>query len=152
MIRLFNHYLCYFLLVINLMACSQFREKENQALNEAQTFTKKEYDEMRTYFSADTLIQSKLVRAINKNDSDAIQLQLLLATEYEHRSESGISDGEIKAIILSYRAMITVKHKFDKIDSALTQMHASNAQEVRLMTDSVLEKMKQLQRELKEIN
>ncbi len=149
MIRLFNHDVCYFFLMINLMACSQFREKENQALNESQTFTKKEYDEMRTYFSADTLIQSELVRVIHKNDSNAIQLQLLLATEYEHRSESGISDQEIKAIILSYHAMMIVKRKFDKIDSALALTDAPNAQEVRLMKDSVLKKMKQLQGELK---
>ncbi len=139
----------YFLMMITIIACSQSRNEKNQALNEAQTFTKKEYDEMRTYFSADTLIQSELVRAIQKKDSNAIQLQLLLATEYEHRSESGISEGEIKAIILSYHAMITVKHKFDKIDSALAKTEAQSAQEVRQSTDNVLRFLDGIKDEIK---
>ena len=117
--RLFKVNVWCSLMMITLIACSQFRDEKMQALNEAQTFTKKEYDEMRMYFSADTLMQSELVRAIHKNDSNAILLQKLLATEYEKRSESGVSDEEIKAIILSYQAMKSVKQKFAKIDSAL---------------------------------
>lgn len=119
MTRLFKLNVWYLLIVMTMNACSQFRDEKRQASNEAQTFTKKEYDEMRSYFNADTLMQSELVRAIHKNDSDAIQLQQFLATEYEYRSESGISDEEIKAIILSYQAMKTVMQKFDRIDSAL---------------------------------
>lgn len=119
MTRLFKLNVWYLLIVMTMNACSQFRDEKRQALNEAQTFTKKEYDEMRMYFSADTLMQSELVRAIHKNDSNAIQLQQLLATEYEHRSESGISDGQIKAMILSCQAMKKVVQKFGRIDSVL---------------------------------
>jgi DNA-binding MltR family transcriptional regulator len=138
--------------MIGLFACSHHRAEEKRPLDDTLTFTKNEYDEMRTYFSTDTLMQSGLLQAIHKKDSDAIQLQKLLETEFENRSESGIADSEIKAIIMSFQTMKSVKQKFGKIDSALAQMDAPNAQEVRLMTDSMLKKMKELQVELKEIN
>ena len=135
MIRLFKVNVWCSLMIITLIACSQFRDEKRQALSEAQTFTKKEYDEMRMYFSADTLMQSELVRAIHKNDSNAILLQKLMATEYEKRSESGISDREIKAMILSYQAVKSFKQKFAKIDSTIPK---TNAQEVKQKKDSVL--------------
>jgi len=71
--------------------CSTKKENAVQVSSVVDTlnYEKKDYDLMREYFSADTLLVSNLNKGIEVGDTNSIKFKKLLTTEYELRDKIG---------------------------------------------------------------
>jgi hypothetical protein len=133
--------------------CSTQDKKENIArvssIVDTLNYEKKDYDLMREYFSSDTLFLSNLNKGIEVGDTNSIKMKKLLASEYESRDKIGIAESEIDALIFSYYAIKNVTDKFKEIESRLSKADGG-ADAVRGKTDSAINAIEKLKREMKE--
>jgi chromosome segregation ATPase len=113
-------------------------------------YEKKDYDLMRDYFSADTLLVSNLSKGIQVGDTNSIKFQKLLTTEYELRDKIGICESEIDALIFSHYARKTVMEKFEEIESRL-QKAGADPESAKRKSDSVINRIEELTEEMKEL-
>jgi hypothetical protein len=147
------------LIFISLIAtlqinCSTQDKKENSAhvssIVDTLNYEKKDYDLMREYFSSDTLLLSNLNKGIEAGDTNSINMKKLLTSEYESRDETGIAESEIDALIFSFYAIKKVTDKFKEIESRLPETDG-DADAVRRRTDSTINAIDKLKREMKEL-
>jgi hypothetical protein len=133
--------------------CSTQDQRENieQAASIVDTlnYEKKDYDLMREYFSSDTLFLSNLNKGIEVGDTNSIKINRLLTSEYESRDKTGIAESEIDAFIFSYYAIKKVTDKFKEIENRLPKTNGG-ADAVRRNTDSTINAIEKLKREMKE--
>ena len=73
-------------------------------------------------------------------------MQELLATEYEQRDKTGITESEIDAVIYSYYASKKVVDQFKAIESRLPE---TDADVIRRETDSMINVIEKLKKEMK---
>ena len=145
------------LISISLIATSQIgcSTKEENAVQvssvvDTLNYEKKDYDLMREYFSADTLLVSNLNKGIEVGDTNSMRFKKLLITEYELRDKIGISESEIDALIFSHYARKTVLQKFKEIESRL-QKAGADPEAAKRNADSVVSRLEELKQEMKEL-
>jgi flagellin-like hook-associated protein FlgL len=137
-----------------LINCSTQDKKENaeqiSSLVDTLNYEKKDYDLMREYFSSDTVVLSNLNKGVEVGDTNSIKLNKLLASEYESRSKTGVTESEIDALIFSYYAIKKVSDKFEEIESRL-QKSNGDAGAVQRRTDSLNTAIEKLKQEMKDL-
>ena len=134
-----------------LEACSPGNSKESEenasTIVDTLNYEKKDYDSMRLYFNADTLFLSTLKKGTELGDTKSVKMKKLLTTEYESRDETGMTESEIDAVILSYYTLKKVTERFKGIESRLPK---TGADALRLKTDSLIKSIEKLKKKLKE--
>ena len=135
------------------IACSSGSKKESKGQTstvvDTLNYEKKDYDSMRIYFKADAIFMSALNIGVEDGHLNATKMKKLLATEYESRYETGMTESEIDAVIYYYYYWKKIGKRFEEIESKLPKGDSS-LDAIQKRTDSVINIIKKMKEEMAE--
>lgn len=106
------------------------------------SFTRDDYETMRSGLNADSIFQQALLEKIMEGDTSAIRVIELLDTPYEHRlTGTRFTEEEICRGIFAYKKSNELKKRFEALDNQLNDLS-------KISNDSLNMQIHQIRQEL----